>query len=158
MALKGPRHEIECDIRFTCPTAIERGVMLTYGTTSASGIALGDSAGTVDVPLSPSGKVPAGLLMCDVISIDETVTQRNRHKDVQKTGENVRFMKKGYATTNMIAGTPAVGGTGYVSTSGTITATVSATGGTAATPKCCQFESIKDADNYVTVAVNLPLI
>lgn len=158
MALKGPRSIIETDITMTCPTATERGVVLVFST-AGSGVGLGDSAGVADL-LNPSGKVPAGLLLNDVRSIDETVTHRNYYKDEVKTGERVTLLKKGRVTTNKLTAgqTPTPGATAYVDTTGSLTATVSATGGLVATPKCGQFVGGKDADGYVTVDIDLPVV
>lgn len=156
MALKGPRNVQQTEIRFTCPTATDRGVVLVYST-AGSGVALGDSAGVVDL-LTPSGKVPAGMLLNDVVTVDETVTHRNYYKDTCKTGERVTLMTQGYVTTDQISGTPTVGATAYLTTSGQLTPTVSATGGIVATPKVGQFTSIKDANGYVTVLINLPVV
>ena len=158
MALKGPRYVNETDITFTCPTATERGVVLVFST-AGSGVALGDSAGVVDL-LAPSGKVPAGMLMNDVVTVDETVTHRNFYKDVMKTGERVTLMKKGRVTTNMLTAgqTPTPGATAYLDVSGKVTPTLSTTGGLVATPKVGQFVAGKDADGYVTVDVNLPVV
>lgn len=156
MALKPNRVELETDISMTCPSVAERGVTLVYST-AGSGVAQGDQAGVVDL-LSPSGKIPAGVLMNDVVSIDETVRHRNFYKDEMKTGERVRILKKGRVCTNKVTGTPTPGATAYLTTSGVLTPTVSSTGGLTATPRVGQFVGGLDADGYATVDINLPFL
>jgi hypothetical protein len=156
MALKGDRKIIETDITMTCESVAERGVTLVHKT-SGSGIALGESAGQADL-LSPSGKIVAGMLLNDVVNIDTTRYHTNFHKDETLIGARCTLLRKGRLTTNKISGTPAVGDTAYLTTSGNLTPTVSATGGVAATPKVGQFRSIKDERGYVTVDINLPVV
>ena len=157
MALKPDRQAIEYDIKRGCTTVAERGVIAVFST-SGSGAAIGLTAGFVQIAANPSGTVPAGVLLNDVVNIDETRYHRNFYKDEIKVNEPVALLKKGYVTTNMVTGTPTVGQTAYVSASGYVTPTVSATGGLAATPKVGQFTSIKDEAGYVTLEVNLPIV
>lgn len=155
MALKADRVIIETDITMTCPSAAERGVVLCHST-SGSGIAIGDSAGAANLLASPSGSKPAGLLLNDVVSLDETRYHRNRHKDEMLTGERVTLLRKGRVTTNKVTGTPTVGATAYLTANGVLTPTKSTTGGLVATPAVGEFKSILDADGYVAVEINLP--
>lgn len=157
MALKGDRNTIETDITLTCDTVAERGVILVHKT-SGSGVALGTSAGVCELQAAPSGKVVAGLLINDVVSLDETRYHRNFHKDERLTGERVTLLRKGWVITDKVTGTPTVGATAYLTANGVVTPTVSATGGTAATPKVGQFASIKDENGFVKLEVNLPVV
>jgi hypothetical protein len=157
MALKGDRYEFETDISRTCESATERGVVLC-GLTAGSGAALGATAGKADLMADPSGKVPAGMLMNDVVSVDETRYHRNFQKDEHKVGERCRLLRKGWVVTNKISGTPTDGATAYLTTNGQVTPTLSATGGLVATPKVGQFRGIKDEDGYAKVDINLPVV
>lgn len=154
MALKADRIVESDDITLTCPSVAEAGSTLVYST-AGSGVALGDSAGVADL-LSPSGKKVAGILLVDVVSIDETLYHRNFHKPVQKTGERVCLLKRGKVTTNVVTGTPTPGAPAYLTTSGVLTPTKSTTGGLVATPFVGEFKSGLDEDGYATVEVNLP--
>lgn len=160
MALKGERVEIETDITRTLSSATERGVVVCVGT-GGSGVALGDRAGTAALVASmatSSGSIPAGLLMNDVVSVDETRYHRNFHKDEHKTGERCRLLRKGRVTTNKVTGTPADGGIAYVTDNGVLTPTKHATGGVAVTPPVGRFAGKLDEDGYVTVDINLPAV
>lgn len=157
MALKGDRVVIETDITLTCETATERGVVLVHKT-AGSGIGLGASAGKADFVASASGQKVAGLLLNDVVSIDETRYHRNFHKDEMKVGERCTLLKKGRVTTNKIVGTPTVDDIAYLTSSGQLTPTISSTGGLVATPKVGKFASGKDADGYAAVDINLPIV
>lgn len=155
MALKPQRVVLETDITLTCSSVTERGVGLVRGN-AGSGITLGDSAGTATLAANPSGNVFAGLLLSDIVSVDETKFHRNWQKDVQVPGERVNLLKKGRITTNMIIGTPTDGATAYLSSSGNFTPTLHASGGVAATPKVGQFVGIKDENGYQTIDFNFP--
>jgi hypothetical protein len=157
MALKGDRVVIETDITLTCPTATERGVVLCRKT-AGSGVALGATAGAADLYTDPSGKVPVGMLLNDVVDVDETRYHRNFQKDEMKKGERVTILRKGRLTTNKISGTPTDGATAYLGASGQLTPTLSTTGGLVATPKVGQFVGGKDENGYQTVDINLPVV
>ena len=151
MALKGERTVIEQDISYSCSNVATRGVVLVL-LTSGSGISLGDSAGIATLSTTSSGKVPLGILMNDVVSIDETLYHRNFHKDQTKTGERCTLLRKGNVTTDAYTGSPTVGAPAYLTSNGTLTPT---NAGAAATPLVGKFESVPDADSYVKVSINL---
>jgi hypothetical protein len=157
MALKGDRVVIETDITLTCPTATERGVVLCRKT-AGSGIALGAVAGAADLYADPSGKVPVGMLMNDVVDVDETRYHRNFQKDEMKKGERVTILRKGRLTTNKVTGTPSDGATAYLTANGVLTPTLSTTGGLVATPKVGQFAGKLDENGYAAVDLNLPVV
>lgn len=156
MALKGDRVIIETDITLTCESVAERGVVLCHKT-SGSGVAIGSSAGQADLYASASGHTVAGILLNDVVDVDQTRYHLNFHKDEKVTGQKCTLLKKGRVTTNKISGTPTVDATAYLTSNGELTPTVSATGGTAATPKVGKFASIKDEAGYCAVDINLPI-
>lgn len=157
MALKGERQIIDADIRYTCSTEAERGVGVVHDT-SGSGVALGSSAGNVKVVANPSGAKFAGLLLNDMVDIDETRYHRNFHKDEMKIGERCHIAKRGYFTTNKIIGTPAVGDVATLSSSGNFEPGKHASGGYVARPPVGTFTSIKDADGYATIELNVPIV
>lgn len=156
MALKGNRVILETDITLTCPTATERGVVLCR-TTPGSGVALGDLAGAADLLANPSGAAVAGLLLNDIVNVDVTRYHLNFHKDERLINQRMSLLKKGRVTTNKVTGAPTAGQTAYVTASGVLTPTVSATGGVAATPKVGVFAGSLDENGYATVDVNLPI-
>jgi len=159
MALKGNRNVIETDISMTCDVATERGVVLVSNTSAiGSGVALGDSRTSATLVLNPSGRAVTGMLMNDVVTLDQTRYQRNWHKDEMVVGEPVNQLRKGQVTTNKVTGTPTYGSTAYLTTSGVLTPTVSSTGGTVATPKVGMFAGKLDADGYAKVDINLPIV
>jgi hypothetical protein len=155
MALKPDRTVLETDIKKTCLSITERGVVLVQSG-SGSGVAMGGSRGTVLCVPNPSGHKVAGLLMGDVVDVDESRFFRNPHKDEVPSGYPVCLLRKGNVTTNKIIGTPSVGAVAYLSSSGNLTPTKHPTGGTAATPAVGEFKSILDADGYAEVDINLP--
>jgi hypothetical protein len=157
MALKGDRVVLETDITLTCDYVTDRGVVVVYGK-NGSGIALGSSAGDTTVKANPSGQKVAGLLMNDIVNVDETRYHRNFHKDEKLVNERVTLLKKGRVTTNKVVGTPSVGDTAYLDSSGCLIPTLHATGGIVARPKVGQFVSIKDENGYVAVDINLPVV
>lgn len=158
MALKGERIEIETDITLTCESVAERGVVLCYKT-DGSGVALGDKAGQADLYASASGKKVAGILLNDVVNVDQTRYHKNFHKDETQVSTRCRILRKGRVTTNKLTSgqSPTAGATAYVNANGEVTPTVSSTGGTTATPKVGIFAGAKDENGYVTIDVNLPI-
>lgn len=155
MALKGDRVIIETDITLTCESAASRGVILCHKT-AGSGVALGDTAGQADLIAAPSGYKVAGLLLNDVVDIDETRYHRNWHKQEQKKSERCTLLRKGKVTTNALSGSPNAGDPAYLTANGQVTPTKSTTGGLVATPPVGEFKSKKDENGYVTIELNLP--
>ena len=151
MALKSDRIEAYTDISFFCnDAAAERGGVVVFSTLG-SGVSMDDGNAVVTYAADQSGKVPAGLLLNDVVSLDLTRQHINWHKDETQVGCKVTLLRQGQATTNMlVAGTtPAPGSDAYVGANGLI--------GTSSTNavKIGQFLSAKDSDGYVKVSVNL---
>ncbi len=159
MALRGNRivPGPGTDISATCEVVAERGYVAVI-ITSGSGVAIGDSRNEASVVANPSGYKVHGVLLNDVVNVDETQFHRNWHTDNTKVGEPANVLRKGRITTNAVVGTPAVGGTAYLTSSGLLDATGHTGGGTVAKPIVGEFRSIKDADGYVCVDVNLPVL
>ena len=164
MALKGDRREIEVDVSFFNNDVAERGLVLVYGPgggsgtglTAGSGIALDDANQVASVAANPSGLTPAGLLLNNQVSIDQTSQHINYQRDEMIVGGKCSLMRRGWVVTNKITGTPVGGNKAYLGANGNLTPTKSATGGTAATPLVGEFMSSIDQDGYAKVEVNLP--
>ncbi len=156
MALRGDRLVVETDISFTMDDVAAPGVGVCYHTVG-SGIGLGDMSGKVRLMSDPSGGVFAGILLTNVVDIDETLYHRNYHKDEVTTGDKVTVLKKGWVVTNKVSsGGTAAGDKAYLTSSGQFTKTVSTTGGVVATPFAGRFDSIVDEDGYARISINLP--
>lgn len=158
MALKPDRGPIEYDGTLTLSDVADAGkVVMHKSGSSGSGVAIGDSAGACNLAADPSGLDVAGLLLTDFVTIDTTQFHKNFHNDEAVTGDKATLGVKGWWTTNCVIGTPAVGDIAYVVGTGFVAPNPSATGGTKATPPVGKFKSIKDADGYVKLALNLPI-
>ena len=151
MALKSDRIEAYTDISFFCnDTIAERGGVVVFSTLG-SGVSMDDGNAVVTYAAGQSGKVPAGLLLNDVVSLDLTRQHINWHKDEVQTGSKVTLLRQGQVTTNLIVDgvTPGVGSGAYVGASGYLT-TVSTN-----SVKVGTFLSSKDSDGYAKIDINL---
>lgn len=157
MAIKGNRNEIETDITNRSTTVGTEGQGFVF-ITSGSGVTIGDSANAVGNVANPSGYAFAGILLHEIASIDESKFHRNFQKEQMLVGERCTLGKKGQWYTDQISGTPTNGNTAYLTTNCQFTPTVSATGGTVATPKCGKFMGAKDANGFVGIDFNLPIV
>lgn len=155
MALLGDRHILETDISYTLSDVAERGLIVMMDA-AGSGVAIGDSAGTVQLATNPSGLIPAGLLLNDFVDIDQTIQHVNFDKDQMVIGNRATILRKGWVVSDQITGTPTLGATAYVTANGQMTPTKSATGGTAATPPVGQFLSLLDENGFAKVEIKLP--
>lgn len=157
MALKGNRDIKRDDIRYTCPTAATRGVGMVV-LTAGSGTIQGDTAGACDLVANPSGYKFAGLLLNDVVNIDQTRYKLNEHKDEVIIGSRVRLLRGGVVVTNKLKSgdAPTDGEVAYLTANGEFTKTVSATGGVVATPQVGIFRGLKDESGYVPIEINIP--
>lgn len=156
MALKSDRNVIDTDISLVCNTVVAKGLFVCYGT-AASGVG-NETPGVVSVASNPSGYKVAGLTLASFVDIDQTRQHRNFMKDEQVIGEKAPLLRKGYVVTNSLAScTPLPGQPAYLTVNGTITNTISATGGEVATPRVGEFVTSKDEDGYVKININLPV-
>lgn len=157
MALKSDRVEAYTDISFFCNDAsAERGVIAVHST-GGSGVAMDDSSAVVTATIaSPSGKIPAGLLLNDVVTLDLTRQHINWHRDEVQTGSKVTLLRQGQVTTNMVVSgvTPTVGQDAYFGVNGKLT-NVSTVGSTSSGVKVGRFLSVLDADGYIKVDINI---
>jgi hypothetical protein len=156
MALKGDRHIVVDDISYFMSEVAEKGGVAVLST-AGSGVALDQSAAVVTYDATPSGSVPIGLLLNDMVNVDQTRYHINFHKDEVNLGGKVTLLRDGWVTTDKIypGVSPAGGNTAYLEHSGLLTTTSL---GDAATPKVGQFMSSKDEDGYAKVYIKLPQI
>ncbi len=160
MALKGDRYELETTVDFFMNTTATRGGVVTLQT-AGSGAALDQSAALVQYAANQSGAAAIGILLNDVVDIDQTRQHINYHKNEVQKGGKVTLLKKGYVVTNMIepGDTIAAGQTAFVGASGFITNTQSATSAQHEQSNGApigQFDSIVDEDGFAKVSVNIP--
>lgn len=156
MALKGDRTETIQDISFFMNEVAERGGLVVMSTAS-SGVGL-DSATQLCTYTWSSGSYPVGILMQDMVNVDQTKYHINPYKDEAQKGSKVRILKDGWVTTNMIypGSTPTAGGIAYVGHSGYLA--TEQMGGDARNRAVGVFETTKDEDGYARVYVKLPNI
>lgn len=158
MALKGDRYEGMTDVSFFMnDTSAAKGGIAVLST-GGSGVALDQSKALVTYAASASGNVPVGLLLNDMVNIDQTRQHINFHKNEVQKGGKVTLLTKGWVVTDMITGTPVAGNPAYLTAAGKLTPTKSATGGVVATPPVGRFLSSEDEDGYAKVAIDLPIV
>lgn len=157
MALKGDRYELQTDVSFFMNEVAERGGVVVLDNTP-SGAAMDASNNVVTYKADPSGKVPMGILLNDMVNLDLTRQHINWHKDEIQKGGKVTVLRKGYVLTNKIStsGTPVAGNYAYVADSGLISTSVRALELDAGAQPIGRFMTAKDADGYAKVEINLP--
>ena len=119
MALKSDRSTLQTDISFFMNEAATRGGVASIST-GGSGVSLDNGAAVVTYGAVPSGKVPVGVLLNDMVDIDLTRQHLNQHKDEVQKGGKVTLLTKGWVVTNSLQGTPAAGDLAYLGHSGNI--------------------------------------
>jgi len=119
--------------------------------TQGSGVALDDTTNVVQYAASASGAVPKGVLLQDINPpLSATRDYKNFHNMEVRPGDKVTLLRKGWLVTDMISGTPVVGGNAYVGVSGLI----SATSGTSSA-RIGRWETTLDADGFAKVYVDI---
>jgi len=168
MALKPDRKYHEgTDISYFMNETAEKGEVLVFST-GGSGAAMDDANAVVTTPTDgPSGDFLAGVLLNDVVDLDLTRQHINWHKDEVQLGGKVTVLRHGEITTNVVdtGVTPAIGqaayvGVGAITAGGTAQGWVSTTAVSdndrnAETYRVGTFKSLKDADGYAKVEVNI---
>jgi hypothetical protein len=154
MALKGDRYEGITDIAWHMNEVAERGGIATLST-AGSGAAMDQSQNLATYAANPSGAVPLGILLNDMVNKDLTRTKINEHKNEHQKGGKVTLLKEGYVVTNMvrpdIVAAPVGSETCFVGPSGLLD-TAEANG---AFP-IGEFQGVADEDGYTKVYVKLP--
>lgn len=159
MALKGDRYEIHTEIPFFMNEVAERGGMVTLASTATpSGAAMDAAINTVTYVANPSGKVPIGVLMNDVVNYDLTRQHLNDYKNEVQKGGKVTILRKGWFLTDMIStsGTPRAGDAAYVADSGLFSTSARALVLNSSATPVGIFLSAKDTDGYAKIEINLP--
>lgn len=157
MALKGDRLEAQTDISFFMNEVAERGGVAVYST-AGSGAALDQSLALVTYAANPSGKRAAGVLLNDMVNIDQTRQHINWHKNEVQKGGKVTLLKRGWVVTDRVAGTPAVNDIAYCGPTGYFRPTQDAASIAnldLLNPKVGTFGSRKDEDGFAKVFVNI---
>ena len=157
MALKGDRYEGVTDVSFfmTAASGANKGGIACLST-GGSGVALDQSNAVVTYAATASGNIPIGLLLNDMVNIDQTRQHINFHKNEVQTGGKVTLLTQGWVVTSMVSGTPTAGAPAYLGATGNVTPTQDSAGGNAANPPVGRFLSSKDEDDYVKLEVHLP--
>ena len=148
MALKGDRNVLETDISFFINVTAEKGE-LVHLSTGGSGAAM-DNSSALAVTATGDGEQPLGILLNDVVDIDQTRQHINWHKDEVQKGSKCTIMTKGTVVTDKVTGNPSAGDVAYVNVDGTVGAI---SGGSSAVGR---FLGSKDADGDIKVAIYLP--
>jgi hypothetical protein len=152
MALKSDRYEFQTDISFFMNEVATRGGVASMST-GGSGAAMDQSQALATYAATPSGKMPLGILLNDMVNLDLTRQHLNQYKNEVQKGSKVTILRKGYVLTNMLEGTtPSAGDNVYVGHSGLMTKTDVIGGGSA----IGKFLSSVDQDGYCKVEINLP--
>jgi hypothetical protein len=159
MALKSDRSTLDVDISFFMNEAATRGGVVSIST-GGSGAAMDQGEALVTYAALPSGKVPVGLLLNDMVDIDLTRQHLNQHKDEVQKGGKVSLLRKGYVVTNSLEGTsPSAGDAAFVAHSGNISTSDLSNDDTDAdgsTRVVGRFLSGVDQDGYAKVYIDLP--
>jgi len=158
MALKGDRYEAIQAIDYFMDAAAERGGVVTQ-LTAGSGAALDQSTQAVSYAANPSGYMPVGILMNDMVNLDLTRQHINFHKNEVQKGGKVTVLTEGWVVTNFIYTgiTPTIGALAYTSLSGYLSTTAeSDDSGLGAGFPVGRFMSTKDEDGYCKVYVKCP--
>lgn len=150
MALKGDRFEQVTDISYYKTDAvIERGKIVVHDT-GGSGAAMDDALAKVK-NVANTGNIPAGLILNDVVNLDLTRQHYNMHKDEVQLGGKVTLLRKGVVVTDAVSGTPTIGAAAHFVADGRLAARGTAT----KSLQVGRFLSVKDADGYIKVEINI---
>ena len=155
MGLKPHRDIVKTDVSFYMDEVATRGGVVVQSTLG-SGNAMDQSEALVTYASYPSGSLPVGLLLQDVVNLDLTRQHLDYHGDEVQKGGKVTLVEIGEVETNMIypGTTVTPNDPAYLGPSGLLTVTFT---NVEATPIVGVFKSTKDEDGYAKVAVNLPM-
>ena len=137
--------------------AATRGGVATIST-AGSGASMDNGTALVTYAAAPSGTVPVGLLVNDMVSIDLTRQHLNQHKDEVQKGGKVTLLQRGWVVTSNLEGTDPNGGDlAFLAHSGNLASSNIAGGADEGAGLICgRFLSDVDEDGYAKVFIDLP--
>lgn len=162
MALKPGRSFLADSIEYFMFSTASRGGVV-YATTGTLGHPVGEALDSAsrrcEQPATPSGRIPLGILMWDVVNIDQSRQMLNPYKSETQIGSKVLIYTKGRVVTDQIIAGEATGTlqfpcTGYGGISGQLctTATFNTSSGF---PVVGKFLTGTDSDGYAEFQVEL---
>jgi hypothetical protein len=152
MALLADRHCVDSKIDFFMNEVAERGGIAAYST-AGSGAAMDQAKQLCTYAANPSGKVPVGVLMCDVVNKDLTRQKLNPYLHEVQQNSKVTLWSKGEVVTNFIQPgvTIAAGDIAWLHASGYVSNSDFLGG-----KRLGRFSSTKDENGFAKLDVNLP--
>lgn len=153
MALKRYRKELahDNDIRYYFNMVGDAGGMATVATgITGSGGMPGDPHYVATYAPNPSGQTPAGILMQEVINIDQTRFHINFQREQVPVNYKVCLNIGGEYSTNMVLVAPTGRQPAYLAASGNFSATQAS-----GAPLVGEFLGAPDGDNYCVVRIKL---
>ena len=158
MALKQDRSTLQTDISFFMNEAATRGGVAVLNT-GGSGASMDNGAAVVTYVAHPSGKVPMGLLVNDMVNIDLTRQHLNQYKDEVQKGNKVTLLTKGWVVTSSLEGTPSAGDKAFLGHSGNLSPVSVGSDDSDSTGSgkvVGRFTSSVDQTGYAKVFIDLP--
>lgn len=159
MGLKTDRNEHLTEISFFMNEVAERGGVACISTLGSGG-SMDQSQALVTYAANPVGRIPVGILLNDMVNIDQTRQKLNLHKNEVQMGGKVTLLRGGHVVTNRIVpGTLVVAGQpAYLGPSGYLQITQGTQSGLPyepSNPTIGYFASVKDEDGYAKVMLKL---
>lgn len=153
MALKKDRNLQDTAVEYFMNEVAARGGVVSVST-GGSGAALDSSVNLVTYAANPSGRVPVGFLLCDMVNKDLTQTHLNYFKEEVQRGGKVTLCRKGWVVTDFIYPgiSPTAGQTAFLGHSGFLHNSQVI----AQWPAVGRFDTSKDEEGYCKVSINLP--
>ena len=151
MALKPDRNELAYDIsRYMNENATRGGIAVILQ--QGSGVAMDGSGNIVTYAANPSGKIVAGLVLQDVVTLG-TYERKNPYKDETLKNGKVALLTKGWVVTDMVypSTTPTAGAVAYVGQSGLLTPTSYAGAVVAG-----RFETSLNEEGFLKFSIDIP--
>ncbi len=157
MSLKADRIHLDSAIDHFMNSTATRGGIVSHNAPTASGAAMDQSESTVDYVASPSGIMPRGVLMSDVVNLDLTRQHKNFHKEEVQVGGKVTVWPKCTVVTDFVypGHTPLPGQLAYVGHSGFI-ANVKVEADDTWDHVIGRWVTGKNEDGFAKVTINLP--
>jgi len=163
MALKPDRQVIQYDLMYFASGTFSPGMVVFQAAPPGSG-GMDEGAQKAYIPTNvaggtgPSGLIPLGISLSEVVNIDQATAFLNPFKSQLQTGDKVAIGVKGDFRTNMLYGAAvATGATypvvAYAAISGLLTDQSGYAG--SGWPVVGKFLSRRDADGYARVRIDL---